>query len=477
MARLICLRHNSESMPKRIPQNELDAVQDVVAHFPEGASIEKISGELAIPMPRRTLQRRLALLVEQGRLTVEGRGRGSRYRLPVIIGEGLLVSGTAKVEGRGEVYVPISSEGEAIKQAVREPIQNRNPVGYNQAFLDEYRPNESFYLPAETRQRLLDMGRSPEGQRPAGTYARQIFSRLLIDLSWNSSRLEGNTYSLLETERLLELGEAAEGKDALEAQMILNHKAAIELLVEQATEVGFNRYTILNLHALLSDNLLADPQACGRLRTLAVGVGGTVYHPLAVPQLIDECFQQVLDTADAITDPFEQAFFAMVHLPYLQPFEDVNKRVSRLAANLPLIRENLGPLSFVDVPDRAYIDGILGVYELNRIELLRDVFVWAYERSCARYAAVRQSLGEPDPFRLHYRDQVAEMVAEIVRKAQGKKEATALIRQYARQHVKEGDQTRFLEVVETELMSLHEGNIARYRLQPSQYQTWRETWR
>ena len=172
-----------------------------------------------------------------------------------------------------EIYVPISPEAGVIKQAVREPIQNRNPVGYNRAFLDGYRPNDTFYLPEETRQHLLKMGRSPNDQRPAGTYVRQIFNRLLIDLSWNSSRLEGNTYSLLETERLLELGEAAEGKDALEAQMILNHKAAIEMLVEQATETGFNRYTILNLHALLSDNLLADPQACGRLRTIAVGVG------------------------------------------------------------------------------------------------------------------------------------------------------------------------------------------------------------
>ncbi len=157
------------------------------------------------------------------------------------------------------------------------------------------------------------------------------------NLSWNSSRLEGNTYSLLETERLLELGESAEGKDAREAQMILNHKAAIELLAEQSPEIGFNRYTICNLHALLSDNLLADPQACGRLRARAVGITGTVFHPLEGPQIIEECFQQVLDTANAITDAFEQAFFVMVHLPYLQPFEGVkNKRVSRLAANIPL---------------------------------------------------------------------------------------------------------------------------------------------
>ena len=103
------------------------------------------------------------------------------------------------------------------------------------------------------------------------------------------------------------------------------------------------------------------------MRAIPVGIAKTVYHPLAVPQLIEECFQHILDTAAAIADPFEQSFFAMVHLPYLQPFEDVNKRVSRLAANIPLIRHNLCPLSFVDVPERAYIDGILGVYELNRI--------------------------------------------------------------------------------------------------------------
>ena len=467
-------------MPKLIPQDELDAVYQAVARFPEGAAIEEVSSALAIKVPRRTLQRRLALLVEQKRLNIEGHGRGRRYKMPPIGIEVHVPTGRLTSIGhapRVEIYIPISPEAEAIKQAVREPIQNRRPVGYNRAFLDEYRPNETFYLSAETRQHLLEMGRSPEGQRPAGTYARQIFSRLLIDLSWNSSRLEGNTYSLLETERLLELGEAAEGKGALEAQMILNHKAAIELLVEQATEVGFNRYTILNLHALLSDNLLADPQACGRLRTIVVEIGGTVYHPLEVPQLIDECFHQILDTAAAITNPFEQAFFAMVHLPYLQPFEDVNKRVARLAANLPFIRENMSPLSFVDVPERAYIDGILGVYELNQIELLRDVFVWAYGRSCARYSAVQQSLGEPDQFRLRYRTLIAGIIAEIVRGSMDKKAAAAFIKQRAMEAVAPEDRARFIEVVETEAIGLHEGNIARYRLRPSQYQTWRKMWR
>ncbi|MFQ5644032.1 MAG: Fic family protein [Thiogranum sp.] len=467
-------------MPRKVPQDELEAVLRAVAQFPEGASVEDIGGVLEITLPRRTLQRRLALLVEKKQLNVMGRGRGSRYRLPSGDSEVRPAAGKLTVTGHAaqvEVYIAISPEGEDIKQAVRAPIQQRHPAGYNQAFLNDYRPNESYYLPLDTRQRLVELGRSPDGEHPAGTYARRIYNRLLIDLSWNSSRLEGNTYSLLETERLLELGEAAEGKDALDAQMILNHKAAIELLVEQAEEVGFNRYTILNLHALLSDNLLADPQACGRLRSIAVGIDGTVYHPLEVPQLIDECFQQILDTAAAIKDPFEQAFFAMVHLPYLQPFEDVNKRVSRLAANLSLIRHNLCPLSFVDVPERAYIDGILGVYELNRIELMRDVFVWAYERSAARYSALRRSLGEPDTFRLRHRTLIAETVAEIVRVGMDKKTATAFVQQRAQEVISTDDQARFVEVVETEAMNLHEGNIARYRIRPSQYKTWKATWR
>ena len=94
-----------------------------------------------------------------------------------------------------------------------------------------------------------------------------------------------------------------------------------------------------------------------------------------------------------------------------RPF--TNKRVSRLAANIPLIRLNLCPLSFVDVPNGDYIDGLLSVYELNRIELLHVVFVWAYERSCARYTSIRQSLGEPDPFRLRYRKALAEVVGAM----------------------------------------------------------------
>ncbi|MBA2733020.1 MAG: Fic family protein, partial [Acidobacteria bacterium] len=193
------------------------------------------------------------------------------------------------------------------------------------------------------------------------------------------------------------------------------------------------------------------------------------------PQLIEECFQQIVDTAAAIRETFEQAFFAMVHLPYLQPFEDVNKPVSRLAANIPLMRHNLCPLSFVDVPERAYVDGLLGVYELNHIELLRDVFVWAYERSCQRYAAIRQSLGEPDRFRLRFRHELIEVVGDIVRRRvppSVEEVAAATGDRVPSEHLDD-----FVRIAVRELENLHEGNYARFRLRPSEYQAWRDALR
>lgn len=465
-------------MPKRVPQHELDEIVAVIAAHPNAVSAVTLREELPFDMPPRMLQRRLALLLDQGRLVATGQRKGRRYLINPSHPPGSdRDTGHAYDESPGEIHVPISAAAQALQRAVRAPLQSRRPTGYDRHFLDSYRPNQTHYLSTSTRQYLLEVGRPLGSGRAAGTYARTIYSRLLIDLSWNSSRLEGNTYSLLETERLLALGEAADGKDALEAQMILNHKAAIELLVEQADEIGFDRYTVLNLHALLADNLLTDPQAGGRLRRIPVGIDGTVYHPLEVPQLIEDCFEQILNMAGGITDPFEQSFFALVHLAYLQGFEDVNKRVSRLAANIPLIRANLCPLSFVDVPKRLYIDGVLAVYELNRIELLRDVFIWAYERSSARYSAVRQSLGEPDPFRMRYRTLISEVVSTVVRTRLDKKAATALVRQRATDAVSSGDQARFVEIVETELMSLHEGNFARYRIRPIEYQAWRQDWR
>lgn len=267
----------------------------------------------------------------------------------------------------------------------------------------------------------------------------------------------------------------AEDKSSSEAQMILNHKDAIEFITQSDGGIGFNRYTILNLHALLSNNLLPDPSASGRLRTFDVGIYHSVFIPLAVPQLISELFDVILKKAARIRNPFEQAFFIMVHLPYLQPFDDVNKRVSRLAANISFVHHNLAPLSFVDVPDDIYTHGIIGIYEINRVELLKDVFLWAYERSAIRYAALRQSLGEPDPFRLKYREDIKKLISNIISQGCKQKEASIMIKSQALQLPHE-DQEKFTEAVETELLSLHEGNFARYQIRPSEFKKWKGMW-
>jgi hypothetical protein len=408
-------------------------------------------------------------------LVREGEKRGARYRLPHPKEATAAIATKADIQFEAET-LSLSKAGREIRDYVRKPPAARKPVGYKRAFLDSYRPNASFYLSEKERTHLREVGTPKLAEQPAGTYAKHILNRLLIDLSWNSSRLEGNTYSLLDTKRLIDLGEEAEGKGRLEAQMILNHKDAIEFLVSAADDIGFNRYTILNLHALLANNLLADPDAAGRLRYIGVGIERSVFHPLETPQLIEECFNQILRTASAVIDPFEQAFFAMAQLPYLQPFDDVNKRMSRLAANIPLIRGNLSPLSFQDVPRGLYTDAVLGVYEMNKTELLRDVFIWAYERSAARYVAVRQSLGEPDPFRLRHRTALRDVVASVVRGRMNKKQAMAHVNAWTREHIETGERAQFQETAESELLSLHDGNYARYQIRPSEFAAWREAW-
>lgn len=459
-------------MPRRTPPDLEQRLLKALAGSPQGVPMQTLESAFQGLASRRTLLRRLTGLASQGVIEPVGTGRGLRYRLTAP--QGARQAAPIREESStDDDAIPLSTTGVRLQSMVQRPITERRPIGYDRAFLDDYRPNETPYLEEGVRQRLHRLGTTPDADHAAGTYARQILQRLMVDLSWASSRLEGNTYSLLDTERLIAHGQAAQGKDAAETQMILNHKAAIEFLVGPGEEDRLTPVTVRNLHALLSDNLLPDPAACGRLRHMEVAITGSVFIPLAVPQQVEECFRQILQTASAITDPFEQAFFLMVHLPYLQPFDDVNKRVSRLAANIPLIQHNLCPLSFVGVPQRAYTSGVLAVYELNRVELLRDVFTWAYERSCQRYGAIRQSLGEPDPFRLRHRELLRTTVRDCVRNLLPV--SIASLRDHAKATgMAEEDLDAFVRLVLTELHTLNEGNFARYQLRPSELKAWAE---
>lgn len=466
----------TNEMTRLTPNQTLQRIEAIIAAHPGGIGIAAIEAELAQhhsdKPSRRTLQRRLQKLIAEQRVTTLGESIALVYQSsPTRAGvSGDFKKTPAATAPEVQPYVSVSPEGAITREQVRQPLMHRRPVGYQREFLQAYEPGQSFYLPESLRRQLHEMGRTPAHERPAGTYARDILARLLVDLSWASSMLEGNTYSRLDTQNLIELGQIAKGKSAIETQMILNHKAAIEMLIEDADEVGFDAFTFKNLHAVLSQDLMHDPLASGRLRRRPVDISGTVFHPLALPQVIEDCFMLLLQKAAAIADPFEQAFFLMVLLPYLQPFEDVNKRVSRIGANIPLLKHNLCPLSFVDVPEQAYVEGILGVYELNRVDLLRDVFVWAYERSCQRYLAITQTLVEPDPLKIKYRQALIQAVQAVVKGRQ--QPSPRLIAALAQEHATPADQAAFAQLLSTALDQLHEGGIARYRLRRSEYFAW-----
>lgn len=442
----------------------LDTLRDAQG---EGLSLADLQ-RLYPDVPRRSLQRRIQSLLYTRLIHAAGQARARRYYFV----EARRFFVAEEPEDTFPGAIPLSADSRDIVAYVSQPIQARKPVGYQRDFLDAYEPNKTWYLPEPLRRQLRRIGDTGETERPAGTYGRAILSRLLIDLSWASSHLEGNTYTRLDTRELIEHGRAARGKSASETQMILNHKAAIELLVDDVEDAAFDRHTLLNLHGALAENLLADPLDEARVRQHGVYIGKSVYRPLNVPTVLDELLTVLLDKAARITDPYEQSFFVMVHLPYLQPFSDVNKRTSRLAANLPLLKGNLSPLTFLDVPERAYSRAMLGVYEMTRVELLRDVYLWAYERSAQEYVAVRRELVEPDPLRLAYREVIRQVVREVVMAAEA--EPLTVIASQVAQLVGAADRDNVHATIVEELRRLHEGTLARYRLRPGEFRHWRE---
>lgn len=386
-----------------------------------------------------TVWRALKRLVDEGQLEVSGRGRATEYT----------IAGSA-----------------TVKAHLQTPYNQRPPVAYKPEFLDAYIPGRTFYLPQADRDRLHAAGQPVGGPIQAGTYARRILEQLLVDLSWASSRMEGNTYDILQTERLIRFGEAAAGKDRKEALMILNHKEAIEYVVDNLGTITLARPDMFNIHALLSEGLLADPGMAGRLRSAPVGISHSSYRPLDDGITIEEEFNIILQKAQEITDPFEQSLFLLVHIPYLQGFVDINKRTSRVASNIPLLKADLAPMSFLAMDDAAYIDGLIGIYELNNVALLREVYVESYLASAEKYRVLRAEVDTPEKAALAYRDAVRQAVRHSVLESKrfdaGKVQAIIV-----EAGVPEDDQVAVVAYVRQQFQGLHEGNLVRYKLTPA----------
>ena len=459
-----------DSNSEELKEKQINIIYELIKKEPSGILITSLettlNSKFSINLKRRTLLRRLEFMKSRGQIITHGRGNKIYYQAA----EGQPNS----IPLQGYTFSP---DTEKTLTYVNQPISKRKPVGYNFDFLNSYIPGETFYLSTSLREQLKTMGeptfRQPKEQKSLiGTHARNIYNRLLVDLSWASSHLEGNTYSRLDTLNLIDFGQVAAGKDLKETQMILNHKAAIETLVENRDRIGFDSFTIFTLHANLAYNLIPNALDSGRLRQGPIEISGTTYLPMAIPDYIQSTFHTLLKKASEISDPYEQSFFIMVHLPYLQPFIDVNKRVSRLAANIPFLRHDLCPLSFIDVEEKTYMDGLIAIYELNSVDILKEVYTWAYERSCQRYRGVVQSMAEPDPLRLRYRELIISVVKTIV--GHMEKPTTGAINKALRKHSYDPiDREALQEMILEEFTTLHEGNIGRYGLTLSQYYKWK----
>ena len=419
-----------------MPLNDQDILDYIAGH--PGAGREHIRRHVAPEVSGPTVWRALKKLVDKGRLEVSGKARATGYSL----------AGAA-----------------VVRAYLQTPYIRRRPATYNKEFVDRYIPDKTFYLGEADRQRLHEAGRPEPVPLPAGTYARRILERLLVDLSWASSRMEGNTYDILQTERLIRFGEEASGKDRKEALMILNHKEAIQYVVDNLGDITISRPDVFSIHALLSGGLLADPAMAGRLRRMPVGISYSSYKPLDDQYEIEEEFDILIQKSAAITNPFEQSFFLLVHIPYLQAFADINKRTSRIASNIPLLKADLAPMSFLTMDDGNYIDGLIGIYELNNVSLLREVYIDAYLTSAENYRVLRAEVETPEKAALAYRDFVRNAVRRSVLEWKTF-QPERIMAMAAEEDIPEADREDVVAYIGHEFHGLHEGNIIRYRLRP-----------
>jgi len=428
-----------------------------------------------------TVKRRLQTLLQSGQIVCEGRARATRYRLVKDTAYPSLAHSYPQAWTLAEprpVYSPIasaapqelfttnspawSSASLMLRQSLSRPLAAREFVTYQRAFVEDYVPNVSSLLPARQASALMQEGRM-QGQQPAGTYARKVLEPLLIDLSWSSSRLEGNRYTLLATEELFKTGLQASDTDAV---MLLNHKAAIEFLVDAVPEHGLSEALVRNLHAVLMQDLLANTNSLGSIRQTLVNISATTYQPSQVPALLEDMFGLILTKARHIKNPVEAAFFLWINLAYLQPFEDGNKRTSRLSANIPLMLYNCAPLSFLDITVDDYVNAMLGVYEERNVAMAADLFTWAYRRSIRRYAVTLEAVGAPDPVRLRFREALNDAIHAIVAEGQTPTQAVATL------HLSDQDAAQFQPLLAQELNGLGVHNCARYRLSLAATHTW-----
>lgn len=310
-----------------------------------------------------TIKRGLKNLVEKKLITTTGKGKSTKYELPKT----------------NNLTSAVNVEEYFQKEIDDRIIQEQ----FNLSVITETLRNESLFTKEELTH-LTSLQNKYKGNisKLSETEYKKELERLAIDLSWKSSQIEGNTYSLLETERLLKEKEEAAGKSKDDAIMLLNHKAALDFIIAHPTYVKrLSIPDIEDIHSILVKDLDIDRN----IRRSKVGISGTNYKPLDNEFQIREALQELCELVNNEENVFGKALFVLVLISYIQAFADGNKRTARIISNAILMNNNYCPISFRTVDSIQYKKAMLIFYEQNNISAFKKIFIEQFEFAVKTY--------------------------------------------------------------------------------------------
>lgn len=309
-----------------------------------------------------TLKRDLHQLVAQQILQMSGTKRGTSYTLTA----------------RGILLKPV----DVVDYYSKNNYKSNVSTTFNFEFWQSYADVEIF-----SKSELQDLKNSTTDyaarvKRLTPTLQKKELERFVIELSWKSSQIEGNTYTLLDTEKLLHDGVLANGHPKEEAVMIINHKRAFDYIHDlSALDKPLTTSIVHNIHRLLTTDL----NISHGVRQGPVGITGSNYVPPQIPQVLEQQLQIMCDTINKLGDAWAQSLLAVIGISYLQTFEDGNKRTARMLANYILLKNSLAPLSYRNVDENDYKAAMLIFYEQNSLVAFKNIFFEQYLFSCQNY--------------------------------------------------------------------------------------------
>ena len=361
------------------------AVMNALLRSPHPSSQRELMSRMRDAPSQATMSRVMSGLINRGLLVKEGETRGARFFLTP-----------------------------DARRVATDP-RLRTPIPFVPERIGGYVPNETRWLPEGSAARMqMAVDQAGVQRLDPSTYSRAIAERFLIDLSWASSNLEGNTYDHLSTEILIKYGQGASGRNRLETAMILNHKLAISAMIDGIEEAFPDEGTVCRRHVLMMRDLL-DPADLGTVRRIAAWISATSYRPSSDHVTLAFGLGDLLDKARQVKNPFEASFLLLAGISYLQAFRDGNKRMGRLLSNEPLLRAGLPPLTFIGIDRTPYILGLIEFYETGATGLLGEAIAQSYETTTPDYVQNLSVQRIPHALEIRERARISDALGRVFR--------------------------------------------------------------